>query len=133
MNSKGTDETGQMRRLACALAIHLYDKYPHLHSWNKYCCNFAKLFSNVFSWKFLVYLINFRSRRLNTTAATSPFEQKNRKTTQSNDLELETIGIVGIFLFIWYSDVQYASIFILWWFKGNLKLHLSLQVPTANC
>ena len=30
----------------------------------------------------------------------------------------------GIFLFIWYSDVQYASIFILWWgqreFKGAL-------------
>ena len=42
-------------------------------------------------------LVNFRSRRLNTTAATSPFEQKNRKTTQSNDLELETIEMVGIF------------------------------------
>ena len=52
---------------------------------------------------------------MNTTAATSPFEQKNRKTTQSNDLELETIEMEGIFLFIWYSDVQYAPIFILWW------------------
>ena len=48
-----------------------------------------------------------------TNTVASPFEQKNRKTTQSNDLELETIEMVGIFLFIWYSDVQYASIFIL--------------------
>ena len=42
-------------------------------------------------------MINLRSRRLNTTAATSPFEQKNRKKTRSNDLELETIEMVGIF------------------------------------
>ena len=43
VNSKGTDETEQMRRLAWAFAIHLYDKYQHLHSWNKYCCKFAKM------------------------------------------------------------------------------------------
>ena len=42
-------------------------------------------------------MINFRSRRLNTSAAISSFEQKNRKTTRSNDLELETIEMVGIF------------------------------------
>ena len=43
VNSKGTDETEQMHRLASAFAIHLYDKYQHLHGWNKYCCNFAKM------------------------------------------------------------------------------------------
>ena len=43
VNSKGIDETEQMRRLAWAFAIHLNDKYQHLHSWNKYCCNFAKM------------------------------------------------------------------------------------------
>ena len=63
----------------------------------------------------LIIFNYYRVRRLNTTAATSPFEQKNRKTTRSNDLELETIEMVGIFSVIWYSDVKYASIFILWW------------------
>ena len=35
VNSKGTDETEQIRRLAFAFAIHLYGKYQHLNSWNK--------------------------------------------------------------------------------------------------
>ena len=48
-----------------------------------------------FYLKILLYLINIRSRRLNTIAATSPFEQKNRKTTRSN--AQESIEMVGIF------------------------------------
>ena len=32
--------------------------------------------------------------------------------------------MVGIFLFIWYSDVQYASIFILWWCQREFKVAL---------
>ena len=32
--------------------------------------------------------------------------------------------MVGIFLFIWYSDVQYASIFILWWVQREFKVAL---------
>ena len=48
-----------------------------------------------FYLKILLYLINIRSRRLNTNAATSPFEQKNRKTTRSN--AQESIEMVGIF------------------------------------
>ena len=32
--------------------------------------------------------------------------------------------MVGIFLFIWYSDVQYASIFILWWVLRESKVAL---------
>ena len=49
-----------------------------------------------FKLKILLYLINFRSRRLNIIiAATSPFEQKNRKTTRSN--AHKTIEMVGIF------------------------------------
>ena len=123
MNSKCTDETEQMRRLAWAFTVHLYDKYQHLHSWNKYVAILQSYF-RTFQLKILLYLINFRSRRLKTTAATSPFEQKNRKTTRSNDLELETIEMVGIFLFIWYSDVQYASIFILWWVLRESKVAL---------
>ena len=84
-----------------------------------------------FKLKILLYLIYFRSRRLNAIAATSPFEQKNRKTTRSNaHMSIETVGISFV---IWNSDVQYASIFILWSVKGNLKLRWSLQVPTANC
>ena len=50
-----------------------------------------------FLTKNLIIFDYFRSKRLNTTAATSPFEQKNRETTRSNDLELETIEMVGIF------------------------------------
>ena len=36
----------------------------------------------------------------------------------------ESIEMVGIFLFIWYSDVQYASIFILWWGQREFKVAL---------
>ena len=70
----------------------------------------------------MLYLNDFRSRRLNTIAATSPFEQKNRKTTQNN--ALKSIEMVGIFLFIWYSEIQYASIFILWWGQRGFKAAL---------
>ena len=49
--------------------------------------------------KILLYLINFRFRRLNTIAATSPFEQKNRKTTQSNAHEsIEMVGIFSVYM-----------------------------------
>ena len=48
-----------------------------------------------FQLKILLYLINFTSRRQNTIAATSPFEQKNRKMTQSN--VRKSIEIVAIF------------------------------------
>ena len=83
-----------------------------------------------FKLKILLYLINFRSRRLNTIAATSPFEQKNRKTTRSN--AHESIEMVGVFfLFIWYSDVQYASIFILWWNQKEFKV--ALVVTDTYC
>ena len=92
---------------------------------------FCKAVLERFSLKILLYLINFRSRRLNTTAT---FEQKNRKTTQSNDLELETIEMVGIF-FCLHGTLMYNMRPSLFCFgsKGNLKLRLSLQVPTANC
>ena len=47
----------------------------------------------------LLYLINFRFRRLNTIAATSPFEKKNRKTTQSNAHEsIEMVGIFSVYM-----------------------------------
>ena len=32
--------------------------------------------------------------------------------------------MVGILLFIWYSDVQYASILILWWVERESKVAL---------
>ena len=52
-----------------------------------------------FSLKILLYLFNFRSRRLNTIAATSPFKQKNRKTTQSNAHEsIEMVGIFSVYI-----------------------------------
>ena len=54
--------------------------------------------------------------------------------TRSNDLELETIQMVGIF-FCLYGTLMYnmrPSLFC-GGFKGNQKLRLSLQVPTANC
>ena len=63
-------------------------------------------------------------------AATSLFEQKNRKTTRSK--AHESIEMVGIFfLFIWYSDVQYASIFILWW--GQREFRGALVVTGTHC
>ena len=82
-----------------------------------------------FLLKILLYLNNFRSRRLNTIAATSPFEQKNRKTTRSN--AHESIEMVGISLFLWCSDVQYASIFILWW--GQREFIIALVVIVTYC
>ena len=82
-----------------------------------------------FQLKILLYLINFRSRRLNTIAATSPFERKIRKMTQSN--VRESIEMVGIFLVIWYSDVQYASIFILWY--GQREFKVALVVTGTYC
>ena len=39
--------------------------------------------------------------------------------------------MVGIFLFIWYSDVQYASIFILWW--GQREFKVALVVTGTYC
>ena len=86
-----------------------------------------------FLLKILLYFVNFRSRRLNTIAATSPFEQKNRNTTRSNAHEF--IEMVGIFSLCLYGILMYnmrPSLFI-GWVKGNLKLRWSLQVPTANC
>ena len=80
----------------------------------------------------LLYLINFRFRRLNTIAATSPFEKKNRKTTRSN--AHESIEMVGIF-FCLYGILMYnmgPSLFC-GGVKGNLKFRWSLQVPTVNC
>ena len=65
-------------------------------------------------------------------AATSPFEQKNRKTTRSK--AHESIEMVGIF-FCLYGILMYnmrPSLFC-GRVKGNLKLRWSLQVPTANC
>ena len=79
-----------------------------------------------FQLKILLYLINSRSRPLNT----SPFEQKNRKTTRSK--AHESIELVCFFfLFIWYSDVQYASIFILWW--GQREFRVALVVTGTYC
>ena len=58
--------------------------------------------------------------------------------TRSNDLELETIELVGTFLFIWYSDVQYASILILWltsWLSfvvSSVSLSLSHWYPGSG-
>ena len=47
----------------------------------------------------LLYLINFRFRRLNTIAATSPFEKKNRKTTQSNaHKSIEMVSIFSVYM-----------------------------------
>ena len=52
-----------------------------------------------FYLKILLYLINFRSRPLNTMAATSPFEQKNRKTTRSKAHEsIEMVGIFSVYM-----------------------------------
>ena len=39
--------------------------------------------------------------------------------------------MVGIFLFIWYSDVQYASIFISWW--GQKEFKVGLVVTDTYC
>ena len=39
--------------------------------------------------------------------------------------------MVGIFLFIWYSDVQYASIFILSW--GQREFRVALIVTGTYC
>ena len=60
---------------------------------------------------------------------TDETEQKNIKMTQSN--AHKSIEMVGIFLFIWYSDVQYASIFILWW--GQRILRVALVVTGTYC
>ena len=49
--------------------------------------------------------------------------------TQSN--AHKSIEMVGIFLFIWYSDVQYASIFILWW--GQRILRVALVITGTYC
>ena len=35
------------------------------------------------------------------------------------------------FLFIWYSDVQYASIFLLWW--GQREFKVALVVTGSYC
>ena len=52
-----------------------------------------------FELKILLYLTNFRPRRLNTIAPTSPFEQKNRKTTPSNAHEsIEMVGIFSVYM-----------------------------------
>ena len=69
---------------------------------------------------------------MNTIAATSPFEQKNRKTTQSN--ANESMEMVGIF-FCLYGNLMYNMRPFLFYVgvKWNLKLRWSLQVPTANC
>ena len=50
-------------------------------------------------------------------------------TTRSN--AKESIEMVGIFLFISYSDVQYASIFILWW--GQREFKVALVVTGTYC
>ena len=39
--------------------------------------------------------------------------------------------MIGIFLFIWYSDVQYASIFILLW--GQREFKVALVVTGTYC
>ena len=39
--------------------------------------------------------------------------------------------MVGICLFIWNSDVQYASIFILWW--GQREFKVALVVTGTYC
>ena len=39
--------------------------------------------------------------------------------------------MVGIFRFIWYSDVHYASIFILWW--GQRIFRFALVVTGTYC
>ena len=64
--------------------------------------------------------------------ATSPFEQKNRKTARSK--AHESIEMVGIF-FCLYGILMYnirPSLFC-GGIKGNLELRWPLQVPTANC
>ena len=39
--------------------------------------------------------------------------------------------MVSIFLFIWYSGVQYASIIILWW--GQREFKVALVVTGSYC
>ena len=81
--------------------------------------------------KILLYLTDFRSRRLNTIAATSPFEEKNRTAAQSKDLEsIEIVGIVSVFGILMYNIRPYS---FCGGVKGDLKLRWSLQVPAANC
>ena len=65
-------------------------------------------------------------------AATSPFEQKNRKTTRSK--AHESIEMVGIF-FCLYGILMCnmrPSLFC-GGVKGNLELCWSLQVSTVKC
>ena len=64
--------------------------------------------------------------------ATSPFEQKNKKTTRSK--AHESIEMVGIF-FCLYGILMYNMRPSLCFggVKGNLELRWPLQVPTANC
>ena len=65
-------------------------------------------------------------------AATSPFGQKNRKTTRSK--AHESIEMVCIF-FCLYGILMYnmRPSLVCGGVKGNLELRWSLQVPTANC
>ena len=52
-----------------------------------------------FYLKILLYLINFRSRPLNTMSATSSFEQKNRKTMRSKAHEsIEMVNILSVYM-----------------------------------
>ena len=68
---------------------------------------------------------------MNTIAATSLFEEKNRTTTQSEDLEsIEMVGIVSIFGILIYNIRPYL---FCGGVKGDIKLRWSLQVPAANC
>ena len=61
-----------------------------------------------FELKILLYLTDFRSRRLNTIVATSPFEEKNRTTIQSKDLKsIEMVGIVSVFGILMYNIRPY--------------------------
>ena len=65
-------------------------------------------------------------------AATSPFEQKNRKTTRSK--AHESIEMVGIFFCLYgILIINMRPFLFCHGVKWNLEVRWSLQVPTANC
>ena len=66
---------------------------------------------------------------MNSIAATSPFE---RRTERRHEAMLKSLlKLLVFFLFVSYSDVQYASIFILWW--GQREFKVALVVTGTYC
>ena len=56
----------------------------------------------------------------------------NRRTERRHEaMLLSLLKWLVFFLFIWYSDVQYASIFLLWW--GQREFKVALVVTGSYC